>query len=125
MKRRTRTATVSLAPFRRLMLLAVILAVSLQAYFVQTHIHGRPLDQAGAGYAAALKAPAAPLPADPMDPATCKLCQELVHATAILSAGPGLGLLSGWFFITAPPAHLPAAALASSTGWQSRAPPRR
>jgi len=125
MKRRARAIAATLAPVRRLAMLAVLLAFTFQAYAVQTHLHGQPA-QAIQNLAAHHDAPAKPLPADPLDPATCKLCQELIHSgAAITPAGPELVLLLDWVGAFLPPAQLPATAIAPETGWQSRAPPRR
>jgi hypothetical protein len=124
MKRRSRTIAVAFAPVRRLAMLVVLLAFAFQAYALQTHLHVKPLSATPVHM---LKAdiPAKPLPADPLDPATCKLCQELVHSGAIITpAGPAFTLLLEWAAAAAPPAQLSAAAVPPQTGWQSRAPPR-
>lgn len=105
-------------------MLVLLLAFAFQAYTVQTHLHGQPASTLTAQTQG--DAPAKPLPADPLDPATCKLCQELVHSGVALSpAGPEFALLLEWAAASLPPALLPAAALAPQTGWQGRAPPRR
>jgi hypothetical protein len=125
MKRRARTITASISPLRRLMLLAVVFAVSLQAYFVQTHLHGQLSTPTAPAYSDSFKAPVAPLPTDPMSPALCKLCQEVVHAgAAITPAGSGFALLLDWVAVAIPAASLPSAAPAPKSGGQSRAPPR-
>lgn len=125
MKRRARTVATAISPLRRLMMLAVVFAVSLQAYFVQTHLHGRLLPPAGPAYSTVVKAPSAPLPADPLNPALCKLCQEVVHAgAAITPAGPGFALLLDWVAVAIAVPSLPATAPAPKSGWQSRAPPQ-
>lgn len=124
MKRRARAIAATLAPARRLAMLVLLLAFAFQAYAVQTHLHA----PAPAMAAQLLQghAPAKPLPADPLDPATCKLCQELVHSgAAITPAGPEFVLLLDWAAANLLPALLPANALAPQTGWQGRAPPRR
>jgi len=123
MKRRARAIAVTLAPVRRLTMLAVLLAFVFQAYAVQTHLHGQPV-WAKLGQIAQGHSPAKPLPTDPLDPATCKLCQELIHSgTAIAPAGPEMALLLDWATAALPPAWLPATAQLQRTGWQSRAPP--
>jgi hypothetical protein len=125
MKRRARPITASIAPLRRLMLLVVVFAVSLQAYFVQTHLHGQLTAPAGPAYATSLKAPGGSLPVDPLSPALCKLCQEVVHAgAAITPAGPGFALVLDWVAIALPAASLPAPASAPISGGLSRAPPQ-
>lgn len=117
--------TVTLAPVRRLAMLAVLLAFVFQAFAVQTHLHGQPLQSAVTHHFKG-DAPAKPLPADPLDPATCKLCQELIHSgAAITPAGPEMVLLLDWAAAALPPAWLPATVMLPRTGWQSRAPPRR
>ena len=72
MKRRARAITATLAPVRRLAMLAVLLAFAFQAYVVQTHLHGQPVSAAGVQHVQG-DAPDRPLPNDPLDPATCKL----------------------------------------------------
>jgi hypothetical protein len=125
MKRRASAITTTIAPVRRLAMLAVLLAFVFQAYAVQTHLHGQPLQgavhlhQAGGD-------PAKPLPHDPLDPATCKLCQELIHSGATITpAGPQIVLLVDWVAAAFPPARTTTTGLPPQTGWQSRAPPRR
>jgi len=124
MKRRSRAIATAFAPVRRLAMLVMLLAFAFQAYAVQTHLHGKPFSAAPVQLLKA-DAPAKPLPADPLDPATCKLCQELVHAgAAITPAGPAFTILIDWAAAAVPPALLPAATLPPQTGWQSRAPPK-
>ena len=106
-------------------MLAVLLAFAFQAYAVQTHIHGQPRGPSAAVQQFRDSGPAQPLPSDPLDPATCKLCQELVHSGAVITpAAPELVLLLAWVASFLPAAQLPALGLAPETGWQSRAPPR-
>lgn len=125
MKRRARAIAATLSPVRRLAMLAILLVFAFQAYAVQTHIHGQPRGASAAAQQFRNNAPAQPLPNDPLDPATCKLCQEMVHSGAVITpAGPELVLLLAWVAAFVPPAQLPALGLAPETGWQSRAPPR-
>jgi hypothetical protein len=127
MKRRARVIAASLSPVKRLGLLALVFAFALQAYFVQTHLHPQQFApaQTMAMLSDGLTHGVAPqLPADPLDPITCKLCREIVHAgAAITPAAPALLLLLDWIATSIPAAQLPAAALAPETGWQSRGPP--
>jgi len=125
MKRRGHAIASTIAPVRRLAMLAVLLAFAFQAYVVQTHLHILPLP--GASHQLTQGAsPAKPLPSDPLDPATCKLCQEIVHSGAVITPSlPELVLLLDWAVAFLPPAQLPATATLPETGWQSRAPPRR
>jgi hypothetical protein len=117
--------TTTLAPVRRLAMLAVLLAFAFQAFAVQTHLHGQPASAKSVQMAQG-DAPAKPLPTDPLDPATCKLCQELIHSgAAVTPAGPEIALLLDWAAAALPPAWLPSTALLPQTGWQSRAPPNR
>jgi len=125
MKRRARAITATLSPVRRLAMLAVLLAFAFQAYAVQTHLHGQPR-VASTAVQQFRNTPTQPLPNDPLDPATCKLCQEMVHSGAVITpAGPELVLLLAWVAAAPAPAQLTATAIAPETGWQSRAPPRR
>ena len=125
MKRRARVIAASVSPVKRLGLLVLVFAFALQAYFVQTHLHPQ---QFAPVQAQALPAdgPAPQLPADPLDPVTCKLCREIVRSGAAMApAAPALLLLLDWIATSIPVAQLPAAALAPETGWQSRGPPTR
>jgi hypothetical protein len=125
MKRRARAIAATLAPVRRLAMLAVLLAFAFQAYAVQTHIHGQPAGTANVQQIFLGNGPAKPLSNDPLDPATCKLCQEMVHAgAAITPVAPELVLVLAWVAAFLPPALLTAPGLAPETGWQSRAPPQ-
>jgi hypothetical protein len=131
MKRHARVIAASISPVKRLGLLALVFAFALQSYFVQTHLHPQQFApaQAMAMLSDGLTPDVAPdlapqLPADPLDPITCKLCREIVHAgAAITPAAPALLLLLDWIATSIPAAQLPAAALAPETGWQSRGPP--
>jgi hypothetical protein len=121
MKRRTRALAASIAPVKRLGLLALVFAFALQSYFVQTHLHPQQLAPVHALSAGGAEVQ---VPVDPLDPATCKLCREIIHAgAAIAPAVPTFTLLLDWIAIAIPVAQLPAAALAPETGWQSRGPP--
>ena len=96
MKRRPRAIAPALSPVRRLGMLALLLAFAFQAYIVQTHIHGQ-LQPASAITQVQGETPDRPTPNDPLDPATCKLCQELVHSAAVLTpAAPAMALLLNW-----------------------------
>jgi len=124
MKRPARAVAAALSPLRRLGMLAVLLAFAFQAYVVQTHIHGQ-LRSAAAVTQVQADTPERPTPNDPLDPATCKLCQELVHSAAVLTpALPAMVLLLDWTTAFFPPAQVPATAIPPETGWQSRAPPK-
>jgi hypothetical protein len=105
-------------------MLAVLLAFAFQAYVVQTHIHGQTRAAATVQQVLA-GGPERPLPNDPLDPATCKLCQELVHSVAVVTpTAPVLVLLLDWVAAFRAPAQVPATAIPPETGWQSRAPPQ-
>jgi hypothetical protein len=122
MKRRARTVAATFAPVRRLVMLLVLVAFAFQAYVVQTHIHGASARLVQVSQA---HSPAKPLPNDPLDPATCKLCQELVHAgAAITPMGAELTLVTGWAVSRLVPARSVPLVQAPRTGWQSRAPPK-
>jgi hypothetical protein len=123
MKRRSRALAASIAPVKRLGLLALVFAFALQAYFVQTHFH---LQQLAPAKVQATLSDGTGSPVDPLDPATCKLCREIIHTGATITpAAPALLLLLNWIATAVPVVQLPDANLAPQTGWQSRAPPRR
>jgi hypothetical protein len=109
---------------RRLVMLFALLAFALQAYLVQTHIHGQ---QPGVlSLKPHVSAPVQPAPFDPLAPANCALCQEILHAgTAITPDNSQLALLLTWIGMAPAVALLPAEPIALTTGWHSRAPPVR
>src|ERR1700748_1811563 len=108
---------------RRLVMLFALLAFALQAYLVQTHMHGQP---GVLSLKAHVSAPVQPAPFDPLAPANCALCQEILHAgTAITPDSSELALLLTGIVMARAIALLPAEALAPATGWHSRAPPVR
>jgi len=123
MTRNTRAIPVSVSVSRRLVMLFAVLAFAFQAYLVQTHIHGQPITPA---LNAHVSAPAQPAPFDPLAPANCALCQEILHAGAAITpdAAP-FTLLLNWIAMAPAVTHLPSAAQAPPTGWHSRAPPVR
>ena len=104
-------------------MLFALLAFALQAYLVQTHMHGQP---GVLNLKAHVSAPVQPAPFDPLAPANCALCQEILHAgTAITPNSSELALLLTGIVMAPAIALLPAEALAPTTGWHSRAPPVR
>ena len=122
MKRRARALAASIAPVKRLGLLALVFAFALQAYFIQTHLHLQQL--APAKLQTMVSDGTASV--DPLDPATCKLCSEIIHNGATITpSAPALLLLLNWIATAVPVAQLPSTDLVPATGWQSRAPPRR
>jgi hypothetical protein len=104
-------------------MLFALLAFALQAYLVQTHMHG----QTGVlSLEPHISAPVQPAPFDPLAPANCAFCQEILHAgTAIAPDSSELALLLNGIVMASAVALLPAEALAPTTGWHSRAPPVR
>ena len=123
MTRPTRAIASSPSVSRRLVLLFALLAFALQAYLVQTHMHGQP---GGLSLKPHVSAPVQPAPFDPLAPANCALCQEILHAgTAITPDNSELALLLTWIAMAPAVALLPAEAFAPATGWHSRAPPVR
>lgn len=123
MTRPIRAIPSSPSAFRRLVMLFALLAFALQAYLVQTHIHGQP---GVLSLKPHVSAPVQPAPFDPLAPANCALCQEILHAgTAIAPDNSELALLLTWIGMVPAVAFLPAEPLALTTGWHSRAPPVR
>jgi len=105
-------------------MLFALLAFALQAYLVQTHIHGQ--QPSVLSLKSHVSAPVQPAPFDPLAPANCALCQEILHAgTAIAPDTSQLALLLSWIGMAPAVAFLPAEPLALTTGWHSRAPPVR
>ena len=104
-------------------MLFALLAFALQAYLVQTHMHGQP---GVLSLKPHVSAPVQPAPFDPLAPANCALCQEILHAgTAIAPDNSELALLLTWIAMAPAVALLPAEPIALTTGWHSRAPPVR
>jgi len=123
MTRPIRAISSSPSVSRRLVMLFALLAFALQAYLVQTHIHGQP---GVLSLKPHVSAPVQPAPFDPLAPANCALCQEILHAgTAITPDNSELALLLNWIAMAPAIALLPAEPFALTTGWHSRAPPVR
>ena len=123
MPRPIRAIPSSPSAFRRLVMLFALLAFGLQAYLVQTHMHGQP---GVLSLTPHVSAPVQPAPFDPLAPANCALCQEILHAgTAIAPDNSELALLLTWTAMAPAVALLPAEPIALTTGWHSRAPPVR
>ena len=123
MTRPVRAISPSPSASRRLVMLFALLAFALQANLVQTHMHGQPGDLRQKSH---VSAPVQPAPFDPLAPANCALCQEILHAgTAITPDSSELALLLNGIVMAPAIALLPAEALAPTTGWHSRAPPVR
>lgn len=104
----------------RLLSLFILLAFVLQGLVIQTHLH-----RTAPVAVHHQTSPAQPSRQDPLDPANCPLCQEILHAGAALTpVSPQLPLILGWVFT----AVLGLAVLAQTPpplpAWQSRAPPR-
>jgi hypothetical protein len=123
MTRPSRAISSSPSVPRRLVMLFALLAFALQAYLVQTHIHGQPGVPSLKPH---VSAPVQPAPFDPLAPANCALCQEILHAgTAITPDNSELALLLNWIAMAPAIALLSAEPFALTTGWHSRAPPVR
>jgi len=102
---------------------AFVLAVFVfQGFLVQTHVHAPATGWDGGAHAGA---PAQPGRHDPLDPANCPLCQEILHAGSFVAPGlialPPAAARPIVFLICVVTALPPAA---PARGWNSRAPPR-
>ena len=123
MTRRARAISDSASVSRRLVMLFALLAFVLQAYLVQTHIHGQSVALARGTH---ISAPAQPAPSDPLTPANCALCQEILHSGAAITPDmASVAPLLNWTALVPAVVQLPSAHLARQTGWHSRAPPVR
>jgi hypothetical protein len=123
MTRPVRAIPSSPSTFRRLVMLFALMAFALQAYLVQTHMHGQP---GVLSLKPHVSAPVQPAPFDPLAPGNCALCQEIMHAgTAIAPDNSELALLLTWIAMAPAVALLPAEPIRLTTGWHSRAPPVR
>lgn len=109
---------------RRFITLFALLAFFLQGLAVQTHLHQYTMP--AAGLVAVDNIPAPPKSIDPVDPGSCRVCQELAHA-GVFVAPAGSALLASLSFVAAGLAPRPFAAgtFVPAFAWQSRAPPRR
>jgi hypothetical protein len=110
----------------RLVTLFALLALFLQSFALQTHIHRLASPQPAAIEQAFQAPPLAPLKSqDPLDQGGCRLCQEIAHSG--LLAGPAVASFSIVPAVTAVSFFLESfgvAATAPPFAWQSRAPPR-
>ena len=116
-------ATPTKSLFMRLIVLCLTFAFLTQSLAVQTHIHGGPLS--GVASITHLSNPTPPNQSDPYDPASCPLCQEMMHAGSFVIPA----IISVIISLTANPflpvfAVLPHSSAARQYNWQSRAPPR-
>ena len=123
MARPASTRTTAAKPLlSRLAGLFLLVAFAVQGLAVQTHIHGGPLT--ALDRVTHVSAPAAPASQDPYDPASCPLCQELLHAGLFVTPAA-----SDFVAILNAVALAPAMARSSHSAglephsWQSRAPP--
>ena len=108
----------------RLAMLFMLIAFAVQGFAVQTYIHGEPLS--ARAHVTHISAPSQPASQDPYDPATCPLCQEMLHAGIYVAPAVAdfIVILNAVAF--APTfVLLPHAATERQHSWQSRAPPRR
>jgi hypothetical protein len=107
----------------RLVTLFALLVFALQGYLVQTHIHGLPI---AAQRTVHMSGPAGPGPVDPYNPASCPLCQEILHTgvfvTPVIASLP---LQLDWIVFVAATVAPDPVTVHRSLNWQSRAPPRR
>src|SRR5262245_37964934 len=106
----------------RLVTLFALIMFAFQGYLLQTHIDGfKAVAQVAAQNATSSSVPK---PADPYNPATCPLCQEILHAgTYVAPAAASLPLQLDWIvFLVSPVVRAPVAA-EPRIDWQSRAPP--
>jgi hypothetical protein len=107
----------------RLVTLFALLVFALQGYLVQTHIHGLPTT---AQHTVQLSAPAGSGPVDPYNPASCPLCQEILHAGVFVTpVMASLPLQLDWIVFLAPTVLPDPVTVRPGLNWQSRAPPRR
>ena len=105
----------------RLVTLFALLVFALQGYLVQVHVHGGVT----APQPTHVTAPSHN-PVDPYDPASCPLCQEMLHAGVfVMPSMVSLPLQLDWIvFLTSSVIPRPVAT-ERTVSWQSRAPPRR
>jgi hypothetical protein len=107
---------------QRLITLFALLAFFIQSFALQTHVHPAP----PAAVAAVVAHTPTPAPLKNQDPVDqCRLCQELVHAGAVITPSAtvvtaSLNIAAAVFAATPAFAADPVRAFS----WQSRAPPR-
>ena len=118
--------------------LLALMALAIQSFVVQTHIHRQILaaansgiltavaDDLGLSAGAALEQPSSPrdqLPGDG-DPTNCPLCQSFAHSGQFVHGGAVLAYIPAWVsvdFIVAQ--DLLPTLFAASHNWYGRAPP--
>lgn len=121
MREHGRHHTATNGALRTLLNLVVLVAFTLQAFLVQTHLHNLPVSLQPFGTVTA----SAPASKAPLDADKCFLCQEYVHngtyltpaAAAVLPPSAVVSLLPRLI-------ELVAAARPLSHNWMGRAPPR-
>jgi hypothetical protein len=122
MARRSASLVQKAPASQRLITLFALLAFFVQSFALQTHIHPTP----PAAIADTVAHTPAPPPVNNQDPVDqCRLCQELVHAGAVITPSAtvvtaSLNIVAAIF--AAAPAF--AADPVRAFNWQSRAPPR-
>jgi hypothetical protein len=122
MARRSASLVQKAPASQRLITLFALLAFFIQSFALQTHIHPTP-PAVVAGAVAHTPAPAPLNNQDPVD--QCRLCQELVHSSAVITPSAtvvtaSLNIVAAIFAAAPTFAADPVRAFS----WQSRAPPR-
>ena len=122
MRMGTITTRATARPSRVLLNLVVLLAFTLQAFLVQTHLHTLP---ASLLPAAGVNAAAPHDMQSPIDADKCLLCQEYVHSGAYLTPAVAAVLPPSAVVSLLPLELAPVfAAKPLSHNWMGRAPPR-
>jgi hypothetical protein len=114
-----------IGPARRFVVFVAILALALQSYIAQTHVHDALRSFDGTAKIADTRSPAQNQ--SPLDhrAADCPLCQAVIHGGVFITpATQLLNLPFLWVETFMPAFTAPDASIASAHDWRSRAPPR-
>lgn len=114
-----------IGPAHRFIVFVAALALALQSYIAQTHLHDAFRNFGGTAKIADTRSPAQnPSPFDHRS-ADCPLCQAVIHGGVFITpATLLLNLPFLWVELFLPAFKAPDASVASAHDWQSRAPPR-
>jgi hypothetical protein len=114
-----------IGPARRLVVFVVALALALQAYIAQTHLHDTFRSLGGTAKIADTRSPGQTQSPFDHRSADCPLCQAVIHGGVFITpATLLLNLPFLWVETFMPAFTAPDASIASAHDWQSRAPPR-
>ena len=114
-----------IGPARRFVVFVAALALALQSYIAQTHVHDALRSFDGTAKITDARSPAQNQSPFDHRSADCPLCQAVIHGGVFITpATLFLNLPFLWVETFRPAFTAPDASIASAHDWQSRAPPR-